>query len=132
MFHWCMLVLPAIQNEVSISSMMNATAGQPYILVCTVLSKSVSNLSWIDPNGVPCPQDDPHMTVSYIGWSEGLSTLELTFDSIRTSQSGVYKCISNIVFPSSKSEDSFLVHIQSKFIKLLYSHLLFCPIVCST
>ena len=58
MFHWCMLVLPAIQNEVSISSTMNATAGQPYILVCTVLSKSASNLSWIDPNGVACPQDD--------------------------------------------------------------------------
>ncbi|CAI8045407.1 hypothetical protein GBAR_LOCUS25112 [Geodia barretti] len=88
------LSVQAIQNEVSISSMMNATAGQPYILVCTVLSKSVSNLSWIDPNGVACPQDDPHMTVSYIGCD------------------GVYKCISNIVFPSSKSEDSFLVHIQ--------------------
>ncbi|CAI8020956.1 hypothetical protein GBAR_LOCUS12479 [Geodia barretti] len=106
------LSVQAIQNEVSISSMMNATAGQPYILVCTVQSERASNLSWIDPNGVACPQDDPHMTVSYIGWSEGLSTLELTFDSIRTSQSGVYKCISNIVFPSSKSEDSFLVHIQ--------------------
>ena len=114
-----MLVLPAIHNEVSISSMMiNATAGQPYILVCTVQSERASNLSWIDPNGVACPQDDdPHMTVSYSGWNERLSILELTFHSIRTSQSGVYKCISNIVFPSSKSEDSFLVQIQSKFTK---------------
>ena len=108
------LVLPAIRNEVSISSMMNATAGQPYILVCTVLSERASNLSWIDPNGIACPRDNPHMTVSYSDWNEGLSTVELTFHSIRTSQSGVYKCISNIVWPSSKSEDSFLVQIQSK------------------
>ena len=112
----------AIENEVSISSsMMNATAGQPYTLVCTVSSERPSNLSWVDPNGVACPEDDPHMTVSYSGWSGGLSTLELTFHSIRTSQSGVYKCISNIAFPSSKSEASFLVQIQSKSVKsLLY------------
>ena len=104
--------------------MMNATAGQPYTLVCTVSSERPSNLSWVDLNGVACPEDDPHMTVSYSGWSGGLSTLELTFHSIRTSQSGVYKCISNIAFPSSKTEASFLVQIQSKpaNVSVIYSH----------
>ena len=111
--------LTAIQNEVSISSVtVNATAGEPYILVCTAVSARPSNLTWIDPNRVACPLDDPHMTVSYSGWSEGLSRLELTFHSIKTSQSGVYKCVSNIGFPSSKSEDSFLVQIKSKSVKV--------------
>ena len=106
---------PAIENEVTISaSEMNATAGQPYTLLCTVSSERPSNLSWVDPNGVACPLDDPDTTVSYSGWIVGLSTLELTFHSIRTSQSGVYKCISNITFPSSKSEDAFLVKVQSE------------------
>ena len=90
---------------------MNATAGQAYTLLCTVSSERPSNLSWVDPNGVACPLDDP---VSYSGWIGGLSTLELTFHSIRTSQSGVYKCISNIAFPSSESEDAFLVKVQSE------------------
>ena len=108
-----LVIFPAIENEVTISSMSNATAGQPYTLLCTVSSERPSNLTWIDPNGVACPLDDPGTTVSYSDWSGGVSTLELTFHSIRTSQSGVYKCVSNIDFPTSKSEGTFLIEIQS-------------------
>ena len=50
--------------------------------------------------------------------SDWISILELTFQSIRTSQSGLYKCISNIVFPPSKSEASFLIQVQSKDVSI--------------
>lgn len=96
------------------STFANATAGQPYTLLCTVSSERSSELSWIDPNGVPCPLNGPNMSVSVGVWSSGLNTIELTFDFIRTSQSGVYKCISNISFPFSESEASFAVNVQSR------------------
>ena len=118
---------PAIENEVIISaSEMNATAGQPYTLLCTVSSERLSNLSWVDPNGVACPLDNPDTTVSYSGWIGGLSTLELTFHSIRTSQSGVYKCISNIAIPPSKGEASFLVQVKSKLVEFLNILICYC------
>ena len=95
---------------------MDATAGQPYTLICTVSSARPSEINWIDPNGVPCPLNGPDVYVSH-GYSLGqISTLELNFNSIRTSQSGVYKCISNIIVPLSKAEDSYLVEVQSKSI----------------
>ena len=97
-----------------ISSLINATAGQRYTLVCSVLSERPSNLTWIDPDGVACPMDDPDTTISYSGWSSGTSSLEVTFHSIRASQSGNYKCVSNINVPSSKSEASFLVQVKSE------------------
>ena len=90
-----------------------ATAGESFTLVCNVSSKIEANLSWVDPNGV-VRRDDPYTTVFYSGWSDGISTLVLTLDSIRTSESGVYKCISDILAPPSKSEASFLVKVQSK------------------
>ena len=104
-----LVIFPAIENEVTISSMSNATAGQPYTLLCTVSSERPSNVTWIDPNGVACPLDDPGTTVSYSGWSGGMSTLELTFHSIQTSQSGVYKCVSNIDFPPPRVKAPFLL-----------------------
>ena len=90
-----------------------AIAGESFILVCNVSSEREANLSWVDPNGVEM-RDDPDTTVSYSGWNGGMSTLVLTINSIRTSESGVYKCISDIAVPPSKSEASFVVQVQSK------------------
>ena len=111
---WPLFPSLAIENSVQISSMMNATAGQPYTLICTVSSARPSEINWIDPNGVACPLNGPDMYVSHSGRIGQISTLELNFNSIRTSQSGVYKCISNIIVPLSKAEDSYLVEVQSK------------------
>ena len=42
----------AIENTVNItSSMYNATAGQLFMLTCTVYSGGPSEVSWIDPDG---------------------------------------------------------------------------------
>ena len=109
--------------------MSNATAGHPYTLVCTVFSATASNLRWINPDGGFIEggsnfsgwSDEispTELSLTYSGWSNGTSTLELTFHSIRTSQSGVYKCVSNIAFPSSVSEESFMVQIQSKSVTI--------------
>ena len=72
-------------------------------------------MTWIDPDGVPCPLDGPDVAVSQTTTIGQTSIVEMRFRSIRTSQSGRYKCISNIAYPLSKSEDSFLVQVQSKF-----------------
>ena len=110
----------AIENEVSISSLINAnaTAGEPYTVICTVSSERPSNLSWIDPNGVVCPLNGPNTHVSNVSRRGRISTIELRFSAILTSQSGVYRCISNIAFPTSKSEASFPITVQSKFLYL--------------
>ena len=94
-----------------------ATAGQQFTLICTVTSESERppEVTWIDPDGVPCPLDGPDVSVSQTTIGQ-TSIVELTLRSIRTSQSGRYKCISNIAYPLSKSEDSFLVQVESKFV----------------
>ena len=109
----------AIENTVNItSSMYNATAGQLFMLTCTVYSGGPSEVSWIDPDGVACPIDGQGVSVSCYNISDWISILELTFQSIRTSQSGLYKCISNVVFPPSKSEAFFLIQVQSKDVSI--------------
>ena len=98
----------------------SATAGESFTLVCNVSSEKEANLSWVDPNG-----DELNTTVFYSGWSDGISTLVLTLDSIKTSQSGVYKCISDILAPPSNSEASFLIQVQSKSVctcKVMYCY----------
>ena len=96
--------------------MDTAVAGQWFMLTCTVFSGGPSEILWIDPDEVPCPPDGQGMSVSRHNINDRTSILELTFQSIRTSQSGLYKCISNIAIPPSKSEGSFLIQVQSKSI----------------
>ncbi|CAI8046104.1 hypothetical protein GBAR_LOCUS25483, partial [Geodia barretti] len=106
------LSVKALENIASIAAISSlAIAGESFILVCNVSSEREANLSWVDPNGVEM-RDDPDTTVSYSGWNGGMSTLVLTINSIRTSESGVYKCISDIAVPPSKSEASFVVQVQ--------------------
>ena len=118
------------------SSMINATAGQSYTLVCTVFSARASRLHWVGPNGGVIDDGSnfsgwsdeiipTELALTYSGWSNEISTLELTFHSTITSQSGVYKCVSNIAFPSSKSEDFFLVQIERKPIVFCASFMCF-------
>ena len=101
--------------------MDTAIAGQHFTLTCTVFSGGPTEVSWIDPDGVACPPDGQGVSVSHYNISDRISILELTFQSIRTSQSGRYKCISNIAIPPSKSEGSFLIQVQSKSQPLHYS-----------
>ena len=80
------------------SSMYNATAGQLYMLTCTVYSGGPSEVSWIDPDGVACPIDGQGVSVSHYNISDRISILELKFQSIRTSQSGLYTNVSQMLF----------------------------------
>ena len=96
------------------SSESTATAGQQFTLTCTVTFERPPEVTWIDPDGIPCPLDGPDMSISQITIGQ-TRTVEMRFRSIRTSQSGQYKCISNIAYPLSKSEDSFLIRVESKF-----------------
>ena len=113
------LFITAIENTVNITSSMDiATAGQWFMLTCTVFSGRPSEVSWIDPDGVTCPPDGQDVAVSHYNISDQISILELTFQSIRTSQSGLYKCNSNIIAPPSKREASFLIQVQSKSLSM--------------
>jgi hypothetical protein len=112
-----------------------AIAGESFILVCNVSSAREANLSWVDPNGVE-RRDDPDTAVFYSGWNGEMSTLVLEINSIRTSESGVYKCISDIAVPPSISEASFVVQVQSKSgrenLKSIVSYKRTMLIICST
>ena len=96
------------------ASVDTPTAGELFTLICSVSSDRIPLITWIDPNGVPCPLSGPDMTVSAPLRDGSVTTVILTFNSIRTSQSGIYVCISNIAVPSSMGEASYLVRVQSK------------------
>ena len=105
-----------VENDVNIlnGSEDIPMAGELFTLICDVASDRIPLVTWIDPNGVPCPLSGPDTTVSAPLRDGSVTSVILTFNSIRTSQSGIYTCISNIAVPSSKKQTSYLVRVQSK------------------
>ena len=64
-------------------------AGELFTLTCEVSSDRMPLVTWIDPNGEPYPLSGPDMTVSIPLRDGSVTTVILTFNSIRTSQSGI-------------------------------------------
>ena len=109
------IIYTEVENDVNILNGSDIPmAGEFFTLICEVVSDRIPLVTWIDPNGVPCPLSGPDMTVSAPLRDGSVTTVILTFNSIRTSQSGIYVCISNITVPSSIKQTSYLVRVQSK------------------
>ena len=88
------------------------SAGSSLTLTCTAVCDRVPRLTWVGPNGAVVTGNG--ITVSPQTDDGRISTLTLTFNSIRTSHAGYYNCTSEVTEPLSTTWDAYLVRVQSK------------------
>ena len=98
-------------------------AGEQLTLTCFVTIETVSQITWIDPSGNPIPVGGTDKIVSSSIMDGSETAVNLTFRSIRTSESGIYQCVAKITGLSSEFRGEYSVIVQSKFIKRLISKL---------
>ena len=95
------------------SSSDPVSAGSSLTLNCSVVSDRVPQLTWVGPNGTVVTGNG--ITVSPQTDNDQISTIILTFSSIRTSHAGYYNCSSEVTEePMSTTWDTYLVRVQSK------------------
>ena len=107
--HCCVIEL---ENTVNISTSNSHTAGQPYSLTCTVTSDRPPQIKWLDPNRKPVSGEG--ITVSPQVTNGLVSTVEITFSSLRTSHSGIYTCISTVTDPPLRKQAVHQLRVESK------------------
>ena len=111
---------PAI--TVSVISEGSDTAGESYVLTCTVMEEiegltNMPSLQWLDPSD-QVVVDGEGVTVGQIQQTDTTAMLVLTFDPVRTSHGGEYTCQGTLESPPgplmNTSEQT--VTVQSKYI----------------
>ena len=120
---------PAI--TVSVNSEGNNTAGESYVLTCTVMEEiegltNMPSLQWLDPSDQAVANGEG-ITVGQIQITDTTAILVLTFDPVRTSHGGEYTCQGTLESPPgplmNTSEQT--VTVQSKCI-VVYGSALLC------
>ena len=99
---------------VTASSSDPVSTGSTLTLTCTAVCDRVPRLTWVGPNGAVATGNGT--TVSPQFDSGRISTITLTFSSIRTSHAGYYNCTSEVTEPMSTAWDAHLVRVQSKYV----------------
>ena len=104
-----------LEHNVTItpSSSDPVSAGSSLTLTCTAVCDRVPRLTWVGPNGAVVTGNG--ITVSPQTNDGRISTLTLTFNSIRTSHAGYYRCMSELTEPLSTVQADYLVRVQSKY-----------------
>ena len=95
-------------------------AGEQLTLTCFVSIETVSQIIWIDPSGNQIQSGGTSKIVSSSVINGSATAVNLTFRSIRTSESGTYQCVAKITGVSSEFQGSHLVIVQSKLIRRLH------------
>ena len=100
----------------TITPTINGTvlAGTTLTLTCEAVIDRVPTLKWIDPNGQPV-QSGNGIIVSQQDNLNTLSIVNLTFNGVRTSQSGNYSCSCELQQPHSLAEDEYCLVVKSKY-----------------
>ena len=86
-------------------------AGNSYTLTCVASADVIPQVEWRDPSG-NLVEEKEGLTLSGPIVSGNHTTLNLTFNYLRTSQAGRYSCVSNTVTPASVKSDSWNVTVQ--------------------
>lgn len=102
-----------LENVVRINtSTSTPTAGRYFSLICNITSDLPPQVTWLDPTGEPV--SGPGITLSPQVTNGLITTVEVTFSSLLTSQGGMYTCISDITDPPSKGDATYHIRVQSK------------------
>lgn len=103
-----------LNNRVSIEGPSNPLrAGSSYTLSCTATADITPVVRWTDPSGNSVESGEG-VSVSGPFVSGDTTTLQLTFNYLRTSQAGTYSCLSIIDTPTSVQRDVRDVIVQSE------------------
>ena len=132
--HVCFSILsvsvprPAI--TVSVISEGSDTAGNSYVLTCTVMEEveglsNMPSLQWLDPSDQVVANGEG-VTVGQIQQTDITGMLILTFDPVRTSHGGEYTCQGTLKSPPGPlmNTSEQIVTVQSKCIVVYGSILL--------
>ena len=103
---------------------MNAVAGEIFTLTCTVISDYPAMLSWTYINGDSVNVSGISISQTHIRGTE--SSINLHFNSLRTSHGGVYVCTSqlNISSPRNYSSLHALVEVEGIIEYCVASHVI--------
>ena len=93
-------------------------AGEDFTLTCRAFGDKPTQLMWMGTNGLPVNGENlfVHSQIT----NGKITSVNLRFNKLRTSQAGVYTCVS--VIGSSRKNESILVKIESELILQMYLH----------
>ena len=86
------------------------TAGEDFTLTCRAFSDEPTQLTWMGTNGLPVSGEN--LFVQSQVTNGRITSVNLIFDKLRTSQAGMYTCVS--VMGSNRKNESILVKIESE------------------
>ena len=89
-------------------------AGSMYTLTCTVFADITPQLRWTGPNDNTVSEGEGIILHGPVV-SGNKTTYSLTFSYLRTSQAGLYSCLSIIDTPTSVQSDVTAVTVKSEF-----------------
>ena len=94
MFHFC-LIETELENTVTVQASSDLPlSGERFILTCNVVCDRPPHVKWLDPRGqTPTGQG---ITLSPQTFNERMYSVEILFDPLRTSQTGIYTCMSTV------------------------------------
>ena len=105
-----------LNNRVSIEGPSNPLrAGGSYTLTCNATADITPVVRWTDPSGNSVETGEG-ISVTGPLVSGDTTILQLTFDYLRTSQTGTYSCLSIVDTPTSVQRDVRDVIVQSELI----------------
>ena len=121
-----LLIQTVLENTVRIQASSNLPlAGENFTLTCNVVCDRPPQGKWLDPTGqTPTAQG---ISLSPQTFNGQTYSLQMHFDHIRTSHTGIYTCISNTDVPPSSQLATRLVRVQRKF-NLCISN---CNLMCT-
>ena len=109
---------PELNNSVIIQGPSSPIlAGSSLTLTCIAIAEVATEVRWTDPSGNSVEEGDG-LVISDPFVMGDITTLELTFSYLRTSQAGTYSCLSITDVPASVQGEVWDVSVQSELTKI--------------
>ena len=100
-----------MENDISIEASADVPkAGEDFTLTCRAFSDKPTQLIWLGANGLPV--NGENLFVSTQVTNGRITSANLAFNKLLTSQAGIYTCVS--VMGSNRKYESILVKIESE------------------
>lgn len=108
-----------LENTVTIQASSDLPlAGERFTLTCTVVCDRPPQMKWLNPTGQNPTGQGMHLSPQTFGGQ--VYSLQIHFDPIHTSHTGIYTCISTVDVPPSTQNATRLVRVQRELTKQSY------------